>query len=322
MNPTTILITGIGGPAGSALARQLRHRNCHLIGTDVRQLPSSTGVHFHQVPPAHDPGMMPALRRIATLHSVDLLIPTVSDELPEIALAGELFAPDVRVLISGPGPVATANDKLFTAARLQRLGVPVPRFGLPSDFKDTRTALTAMGGPIVVKPRVSRGARGVIVAERPRDLDWATLTDDQIVQEFIPGTEYAPVVYRSNRPDTGNFGTVPDFSAVPESRAATDFGAVLEKTELTHGRIGNAVGVRRLPDGEAPDVRVTALAAARGLGLTGPVDIDVRRRADGTPVVLEVNARFGANSEAVPELLDAVLAEATLGKGPRERLLV
>ena len=51
-----------------------------------------------------------------------------------------------------------------------------------------------------------------------------------------------------------------------------------------------------------------ALAAVRALGLTGPVDVDVRRLVDGRPVVLEVNARFGANSAAAPELLDAVLA--------------
>lgn len=305
MSPKTILITGIGGPAGSALARQLKHRNYQLVGTDLRQLPASDDVRFHQVPAADDPGMLPALRRIVWLHGVDLLIPTVSDELPEIALAKDLFGPDVQILISAPGPVATANDKLFTVSRLKSLGVPVPRFGLPSDFKDTRAAIAEMGGPVVVKPRVSRGARGVVVAGRPEDLNWSSLTDDQIVQEFVPGTEYAPVVFRPNHAAIGS-----------------EFSVVLEKEELSHGLIGNAVRVRRLADGEAPDVRDTALAASLGLGLTGPVDIDVRRRADGTPVVLEINARFGANSEAVPELLDAVLTEAAPREGAREPLLV
>lgn len=37
--------------------------------------------------------------------------------------------------------------------------------------------------------------------------------------------------------------------------------------------------------------------------------MDIRRDADGTPVVLEVNSRFGANSASAPELLAAVLAE-------------
>ena len=47
----------------------------------------------------------------------------------------------------------------------------------------------------------------------------------------------------------------------------------------------------------------------RGVRGAGSARIDVRRLADGTPVVLEVNARFGAVSESAPELLDAVLRE-------------
>jgi carbamoylphosphate synthase large subunit len=43
--------------------------------------------------------------------------------------------------------------------------------------------------------------------------------------------------------------------------------------------------------------------------LTGPVDLDVRRGVDGEPVVLEINARFGANSSHAPEVLDALLGE-------------
>ena len=126
-------------------------------------------------------------------------------------------------------------------------------------------------------------------------MDWASLPEGQIVQEFIPGTEYGPMV----------FGT-------PAHNSAAPFAVVVEKTELAHGNVGNAVSTRRLETGESMDVGNVAMAAVRALGLTGPVDVDVRRRADGTPVVLEVNARFGANSEAAPELLDAVLASFTL----------
>jgi carbamoyl-phosphate synthase large subunit len=51
-----------------------------------------------------------------------------------------------------------------------------------------------------------------------------------------------------------------------------------------------------------------AISAAEALGFVGPLDIDIRRRADGTPVVLEINARFGANIAQAPRVLDAVLA--------------
>ena len=57
------------------------------------------------------------------------------------------------------------------------------------------------------------------------------------------------------------------------------------------------------------DVVATAVAAVEALDLVGPVDLDIRRDDAGRPVVLEVNARFGANSAGAPDLLGAALGE-------------
>ena len=290
-----VLVTGAGGPAGRALAAQLKSRGIPVLGTDIRELPAGAGVTVVPVPPASDPDMVSALRRLVVREGINLVIPTVSDELPQVAAFRAAFGPSVRVIIGDPGPVALANDKLFTAWQLHAAGVPVPRFGVPSDFADAGAAMAALGGPVVVKPRVSRGGRGVIVVDGSEKVDWSHLPDGQIVQEFIPGAEYGPMV----------FGTSALSGIAP-------FTVVVEKTELAQGNVGNAVTTRRVEAAEAMDVGNVAMAAVHSLGLTGPVDVDVRRRADGTPVVLEVNARFGANSERAPELLDAVLASFSL----------
>lgn len=290
-----VLVTGVGGPAGRAIAAQLKARDIPVLGTDIRELPAGAGITAVRVPPASDPDMVSVLRRLVITEGINLVIPTVSEELPQLAAYRAAFGADVRVIIGDPGPVALANDKLFTSWQLHSAGVPVPRFGVPGDFADADAAMAAFGGPVVVKPRVSRGGRGVVVIDGSTELDWHHLPDGQIVQEFIPGAEYGPMV----------FGT-------PAHNSATPFAVVVEKTELAQGNVGNAVATRRAALGEAADVGAVAMAAVRALGLTGPVDVDVRRRADGTPVVLEVNARFGANSERAPELLDAVLASFDL----------
>ena len=290
-----VLVTGAGGPAGRAIAAQLKARDIPVLGTDIRELPAGAGLTSVRVPPASDPDLVSVLRRLVISEGINLVIPTVSEELPQLAAYRAAFGADVRVIIGDPGPVALANDKLFTAWQLHSAGVPVPRFGVPGDFADADAAMAAFGGPVVVKPRVSRGGRGVIVIDGSTELDWHQLPDGQIVQEFIPGAEYGPMV----------FGT-------PAHNSAAPFAVVVEKTELAQGNVGNAVATRRAEPGEAVDVGMVAMAAVRALGLTGPVDVDVRRRADGTPVVLEVNARFGANSERAPELLDAVLASFDL----------
>ncbi|MET3811390.1 ATP-grasp domain-containing protein [Arthrobacter sp. UYEF3] len=289
------LVTGAGGPAGQAITTQLKARGVPVLGTDIRELPEGAGVTVVRVPEASDPEMVPALRRLVAVEDVNLVIPTVGEELPQLAAARAGFGPDVRVVIGDPGPVALAGDKLYTAWQLQSAGVPVPRFGVPRDFASADAAMEALGGPVVVRPRTAGGWRGAIFVDGSGEVDWHHLPTGQIVQEFIPGTEYGPMV----------FGT-------PAHNAAPPFVIVVEKTEMAHGIAGNASAARRVEAGEAIDAGNAALAAVRVLGLTGPVDVVVRRRADGTPVVLEVNARFGANSGLVPELLDAVLASFAL----------
>lgn len=286
-----ILITGSQGPAGQALARQLTGTGHTLIGADMKPGNSDLFTDTVAVSAASDPNMIDELEHIIAAHSIDLLIPTVSDELPSVADAAPRLRNQAKVMIGSPEAIRAAHDKHVTMTRLSDAGVPIPKFALPSSFQSCREALAHFGGPIIVKPRTARGGRGVRLAERPNDIDWSELDDTQIVQEFAPGQEYAPMVYR------------------PLSDRFETHTVVVEKTELKQGRIGNAVQVRRLQTAEAPDAAQTALAAAEALGLTGPADLDIRRTTDGIPVVLEVNARFGANSESAPELLKAVLRE-------------
>jgi D-alanine-D-alanine ligase-like ATP-grasp enzyme len=87
--------------------------------------------------------------------------------------------------------------------------------------------------------------------------------------------------------------------------------AVLRKTALRDGVTGNAAGVERA---EHPAVRDEAIRAVRALELAGPLDVDVRLRRDGTPVVLEINARLGANALSAPEVLEALLAAWRAGR--------
>jgi carbamoyl-phosphate synthase large subunit len=236
----------------------------------------------------------------------------VQDELPQIAVLAEALGraapgggaravraagangtpgPAGAVVTAAPGSAAIAADKLLTMLALDRTGVPVPRYALTTDFASVHEALAWARGPIVIKPRVSRGGRGVRLIESPEDAPdpatWDRLDASCIVQSFAGGTEYNPQVYRS---PSGESHVV-----------------VLEKTVLKQGRVGNAAAVVRLAERAVPDVVETARRAVDALDLVGPVDIDLRRDITGEPVVLEVNGRFGANCAHAPELLDEVL---------------
>jgi carbamoylphosphate synthase large subunit len=278
----TFLVTGIGGPAGTNVSRLLLERGQRVIGTDMQSL-SPANMQFFQVPDAHAAEFLPAIRAVAEQESVDWIIPTVSEELPVFAGRWD-WGQKIPVLVSSAPAVEIADDKYLTAQALSSAGVPVPRFVLPSQVHSAADVARLVGWPCISKPRVGRGGREV--TWHPEQ-DWpfiAGLDDRYILQEFAAGTDFAPNVFAG--------------------RAGEPAVIVLEKTELKEGIVGNAKQVRRV---EAADVAGVAAAAARAVGLFGPLDIDIRRRADGVPVVLEINARFGANIRYAPEILDAFL---------------
>lgn len=251
--------------------------------------------------------MYEALRR----YRPDLVIPTVSDELAQVAvLADALSARMPRpahgpsMMVSGPGPTAIAADKLLTMWVLDRAGVAVPRYAPTTDFADAASALAWGEGPVVVKPRISRGGRGVVLVEQPDDLSWTTTTPAQIVQTFAGGTEYSPQLYRSPADDRCTV-------------------VVLEKTELKEGRVGNAVSTVRVDGDEVADVVAAAEATAAALDLNRPDrhghPARRRRHPGGAGGELTVRRELGERPGTVGGRARRVAGLARGGRAHRDR---
>lgn len=277
-----IMVTGIGGPAGRNVAGLLLERGHTVIGVDMQSI-SLPGVKVHRIPPASHPSFLEKLYTLAVEESIQLMIPTVSEELPILASEWIKWS-DVPVVIGHHQAVSNADDKYLTYKRLSSHGICVPRYLLPSQVSSPEDISLNLGWPCLSKPRVGRGGREVVIRNV---MDWpaiSMLDDRYILQEFIPGTDYAPNVYIGKK------------SVI----------VVLEKTKLKEGIVGNAAEVKRV---NASDVADIAISAAKAMNLIGPMDIDIRRRKDHTPVVLEINARFGANITQAKEVLDAVLED-------------
>lgn len=264
------LVSGSGGPAGRSLLSQLTAQGHEVLGCDLNPPTGSL-----TAPRADSPELIPFVQRVVREHDIDVFIPTVQDELLAVSVGSQLI--DAQILISDPRAVGIAADKWLTADFLQRHGVAVPATYLPDD--EPRF-------PVVVRPRVSRGGRGVEVVETPERLRKVN-HPSLIVQEFAPGEEFCAQLFIS--PSSGETHVV-----------------VLQKTALKEGRVGNALAVKRVVN--EPVARL-ALSAADALGLVGPVDMDIRYSDLSEPLLLEINARFGANSAHAPEILQAFLRE-------------
>jgi carbamoyl-phosphate synthase large subunit len=277
-----VLLTGVGGPSGKAAVSALRARGFWTLGVDMSDVANEADA-FVRVPAALDPAYPDVLRRLVRAHGITWLFPTVAEELVVVAeLAPALRAQGVAVFISTPGMARICQDKWETAQALRAHGLAVPA----SAVGDTdEAAVRVLGFPVVSRPRVGRGGRGVVVHDGPGVAPGAA---NVIWQEFMPGTEYDVLFVRH-----------------PDPPHAVVMMQVFEKTVLKDGRVGNALEVKPV---EVPDVAWLAEAAARALGLTGPLDMDIRRGRDGRARVLEINARIGAHALKAPAVFDVLVA--------------
>jgi len=283
-NRNPILVTGIGGPAGKCATSYLIQKGCTVIGTDMRAV-SSDVAHFFEVPAADDAAFIPAILKIVDDFDVSLLIPTVSEELPVFARDKAVFASrDCHVMIAPYLAVNIANDKLKTARLLDQFGIAVPRT-LASNTPHT-TVIETLGLPVIAKPRVSRGGRGVVLYTSPEALA-REQRSDIVYQEFMSGEEY-------------------DVNLFVNHKGKLQSCVVLHKTSLREGIVGNALAVERV---QREDIVELCSRAVKALGFTGPADIDIREDASGTPRLLEINARLGANALSASEVLDDLISD-------------
>jgi len=238
---------------------------------------------FRLLPAAIDPSFSTAFLALIDRERPSLFIPTVSEELPVVSrLAKDIRKRGCSVFISPVHAVDTAHDKLRTMRFFEKTDVAVPRTFDAATPRDV--ILKELGLPFLAKPRIGRGGRGVVVYNSEAEYR-ADRRGDLIFQEFIPGEEF-------------------DVNLFAGENGSTTTSVVLRKTALKQGIVGNALSVER---DLHPAVDALGRRTATLLGLAGPLDMDVRLRTDGTPVLIEINARVGGNVPAAPEILDALV---------------
>jgi carbamoylphosphate synthase large subunit len=227
---------------------------------------------------------------------VSLLVPTISEELSAVSGAGprirkkgcSLFTPTPKYSI-------IAGDKYLTARYLERHGVAAPRTMLREGADSAVALAEAFGFPMLAKPRFGRGGRGVTVYRSLRELA-KEKRSGLVFQEFVPGEEF-----------NANLFVHP--------AGQIQVNQMLRKTALKEGVVGNALAVE--PARHAAATRLAA-ASVMAMRLSGPLDIDIRLRADGTPVILEINARPGANVLHTARVLQKLLETWKAGLRQKE----
>jgi carbamoyl-phosphate synthase large subunit len=235
-----------------------------VIVTDVN--PLSPAVHVadrsYRVPMATDESYVRELLTIVEAEHVQLVVPTIDDELPVVAAARDEFRRIGAVLACSPTEsAALCNDKYATCAALRKVDVPAAMTYLPAQLSEELPL------PLFIKPRVGRGAVGAFPVRSYEELDFfLRYVSNPIVQEFLDGPEFT-------------IDVLCDFDGRPLSIVPR------ERVVIRAGVIDRGRTVR--------DQRLTALAeaACRAIPFAGPINVQCRMRGD-QPVIFEINPRF------------------------------
>lgn len=256
----TILVTGAGGGSGMYAIKALKRSTAHtVVACDVS--PHSAGLYLADrhalVPAARDPQFIPAVRRLIAEHGIDIVLPNVDEEL--LVFARNRTALGATVVVSDPDTIECCNDKLLTMERLSAV-CPCPRGG--ERF------------PCVLKPRISRGSKGVYVAGDSGEFALSMqllerqgyTRADVLVQEYLPGVEYTV--------DALCDGAGRLVVAVPRERLKTRGGISEAGRTVRHQGIIDSVA---------------AITAA--LPFFGPINVQFREDSAGCPRLMEINPR-------------------------------
>lgn len=266
----TVLVTGVGGASGIGAVRALGETTTHdIVGVDME--PDAAGLYLaddgRAIPPAADDEWGPVLRDVIDDHDVDVVVPTVDEELPEL----DALPDDVPVVAPRPGVVEVALDKYATHRRLSNAGHSVPRTWLASEAG----AIPERAYPLIRKPRRGRGSRGIERVETPADLDRALQAaerpaDEVLLQELVEGTEFTTSIV---------------------STADDELLSVVPK-EAIEKRGSTVKGVTR----RQPAVRDACRDIAGTLSPAGPMNVQQIVADDGTPYTIEINPRFSSTA--------------------------
>jgi carbamoyl-phosphate synthase large subunit len=267
MRRVNVLITAASRrvPLVRAFRNAVEKSGGRVVTTDMN--PMSPALYFghkhYIVPLTTDKYYIPIIESICHTEDVNLIIPTIDDELPIFGRAIARFEnAGIDVAVSSERTSNICNDKYETYLFCRANGIKTPETRLASglDFSQLQY-------PLFVKPRFGRGSVNVFSVTNEAQLRlFLEYVPDAIVQDHLGGTEFTVDVLCDFRRRV--------LSIVPRERLVIRAG-VSDK------------GITR----RHPEVIAFAKEVAQKLEIVGPANIQCKW--DGREVgLIEVNPRF------------------------------
>ena len=200
---------------------------------------------------------------------IDMVVPLIDPELEVLSAHIDKFRDNgIMAVISPKSTVDLSYDKYQTYLHAKQSGIPVPETVTSIEEAFKRITTGEFTWPLMVKPRKGSASSFIIHCRDKNELQFAFLNCPRpMIQQFAPGEEYGFDLFGDR-----DFRPISVFCK--------------RKIAMRAGETDKAVSVneQKLVD--------LGVKIARAFPFFGPADVDVKM-LKGTPVLLEINPRFG-----------------------------
>lgn len=297
-----ILMTGAGSPGGPGISEAIKTDNrVRLYTADAN--PQASGRFFadgfEQIPRAEEIEFVPKLIEICNRLKINVLFPLVTKELLKLSRNKRKFKNiGTEVLVSNFESLSITNNKCRLYSHLEKNNIPVPKFKMPQSFRDFNQAVSSLGYPefpVVMKPCVGNGSRGIRIMDTKQDR-FDMLFKHKPDSLFTTLEEVSRIIFQRQMPCVLLSEYLPGDEVTIDT--IIENGTVQDLLIRTRETINNGISTsgRFI---ESKDISDYVNAIVNSLpGLFGPVGFQLKKNIDGDYRVLESNPRIQGTSIA------------------------
>lgn len=281
MKEIKILILGAGGNVSQGIIKALKNSDfgetkLHITGACIS--PRSLGLFMCDKatvsPYADDPAFMPWLIQVCNREQIQIVLTGVEENIMAISAGMEQFKRETKAVFiaSDLEKLKIGQDKYLTCEWLSENGLHFPRYCLLEDKQAVEELVNTCGFPLIAKPRVGKGSKGVQKLDNREQLEALIGMQDYVLQECVGDEtkEYTVGCY-------------------------VDKSGILRETIVMHRRLEQgSTAMAQVVKDEA--VQREAERICKAFAPRGPLNIQMRKNEDGEAVCFELNVRFSGTT--------------------------
>lgn len=149
--------------------------------------------HFIQLPDpvSHEKDYINKIEEFLRNNTIDVIIP-MEDETVELVLLNKKILGNTKTLLPDYETFMIARDKSKTMQKAEELGVSIPKTYHANDIKEFKSKINHIEFPVIIKPRISSGSRGISIIENKNELhakynEVHKEYSNPIIQQYLSG---------------------------------------------------------------------------------------------------------------------------------------